>query len=61
MFLSGDIKSRREGSQKGALASQPLCLWATSMITEQHYLPQVFTPVCREKKKATIKKYKHQA
>jgi len=52
MFLSGDIKSSKEESQEGVLAAQPLCLRATSMITEQHYLPQVFLPLCRAKKQA---------
>lgn len=49
MFLSGDIRSSRDGSQKGALAGRPLCLRATLIITELLSLPQVFPPVCRGK------------
>lgn len=58
MFLSGDIRSSRDGSQKRALAGRPLRLRATLTFTELLYLPQVFPLVCREKVRSLNTKYK---
>lgn len=56
MFVSRDVGSSRDRSQKEALAAPPLCLWATLIITELLYLPQVFPPVCRSIKTPNLNK-----
>lgn len=58
MFLSGDIRSSRDGCQKRALPGRPLCLRATLIFAELLYLAQVFPPVCRGKTRSFNTKYK---